>query len=55
MVGIPARQVNARGPVRRANEFVAYGTPDGDLPDPVAKVLDGMMGEIQTLRTRSTS
>ena len=30
----------------------AVRIPYGDLPDPVAKVLEGMMGEIQTLRTR---
>lgn len=52
MVGIPARQVIARDRSGAADEFVAYGTPSGDLPDPVAKVLDGMMGEIQTLRAR---
>lgn len=52
MVGIPARQVMARDRVGTRDDFVAYGTPYGDLPDPVAKVLDGMMGEIQTLRTR---
>jgi len=52
MVGIPARQVKARDRSGAADEFVAYGTPAGDLPDPVAKVLDGIMREIQTLRTR---
>ena len=52
MVGIPARQVIARNRSGAPDEFVAYGTPNGDLPDPVAKVLDGMMGEIQTLRAR---
>jgi serine O-acetyltransferase len=52
MVGIPARQVMARDRSGAPDEFVAYGTPNGDLPDPVAKVLDGMMGEIQTLRAR---
>lgn len=52
MVGIPARQVIARDRTGSPDEFVAYGTPSGDLPDPVAKVLDGMMSEIQTLRAR---
>jgi serine O-acetyltransferase len=52
MVGIPARQVIARDRTGAADEFVAYGIPAGDLPDPVAKVLDGMMREIQTLRSR---
>lgn len=52
MVGIPARQVMPRDRSGARDDFVAYGTPCGDLPDPVAKVLDGMMGEIQTLRGR---
>jgi len=52
VVGIPARKVIARDRTGTRDEFVAYGTPYGDLPDPVAKALDGMMGEIQTLRTR---
>ena len=46
MVGIPAHQVKARDRSGAADEFVAYGTPAGDLPDPVAKALDGMMHEI---------
>lgn len=51
MVGIPARQVMPRD--RTAEPaFVAYGTPVHDLPDPLAKALEGLMGEIQTLRTR---
>ncbi|MGB0630489.1 MAG: serine O-acetyltransferase [Alphaproteobacteria bacterium] len=52
MVGIPARQVMARDRSGSREEFAAYGIPYGDLPDPVAKVLEGMMGEIQTLRAR---
>ena len=52
MVGIPAKQVMARDRSGERDDFAAYGIPYGDLPDPVAKVLVGMMGEIQTLRTR---
>ena len=52
MVGIPARQVMPRDRSGANDEFAAYGIPYGDLSDPVAKVLEGMMGEIQTLRTR---
>lgn len=52
MVGIPAKQVMARDRSGARDDFAAYGIPYGDLPDPVAKVLEGMMGEIQTLRTR---
>ena len=50
MVGIPARQAAPRPESMRP--FVAYGTPAGDIPDPVARALEGMMGEIQTLRAR---
>ena len=51
MVGIPARQVMPRD--RTAEPaFVAYGTPVRDVPDPVAKAIEGLMVEIQTLRTR---
>jgi serine O-acetyltransferase len=51
MVGIPAKQVLARARSEKPG-FVAYGTPGGDLSDPVAKALDGMMGEIAALRSR---
>lgn len=51
MVGIPARQVLPRG--RNApQEFVAYGTPVGELADPMVKALDGLTGEIEALRAR---
>lgn len=51
MVGIPAKQVLPR---QREDEaaFQAYGTPSGDLPDPVAKALDAMSAEVTTLRNR---
>ena len=52
MVGIPARQVMPRDRTATADEFVAYGTPSGGVPDPVSKALDGMMGEIQALHAR---
>ncbi len=51
MVGIPAKQVLPR---ERATEpgFRAYGTPDGDVPDPVGKALDGVLGELEKMRLR---
>jgi serine O-acetyltransferase len=52
MVGIPARQVMPRDRTGAAQEFVAYGTPSEGVKDPVAKALEGMMGEIQSLRAR---
>ena len=51
MVGIPARQVLPRD--RDATqEFVAYGTPVGELADPIVKALGAMTGEIEALRAR---
>jgi serine O-acetyltransferase len=51
MVGIPARQVLPRGR-GDAREFVAYGTPAGDLRDPVAKALETLAGEVEALTAR---
>ncbi len=33
-------------------EFVPYGTPGDDIPDPVARALNALLDEVQTLRTR---
>jgi len=52
MVGIPARPVLPRSTPAEAAEFHAYGTPSADLPDPVAKVVEGLLGEIAGLRAR---
>jgi len=53
MVGIPARAVQPRETQSRDQaRFVAYGTPTGDLPDPVARAIDGLLNEVQTLRAR---
>lgn len=54
VVGIPGRVVQSR---KRANEeekpsFLAYGTPTGDIPDPVARAIDGLLDEVQSLRAR---
>ncbi|HLW27491.1 MAG TPA: serine O-acetyltransferase [Kiloniellales bacterium] len=51
VVGIPARPVQQQA---RSSEdrFVAYGTPTGDIPDPVARALDGLLAEVQQLRVR---
>ncbi|MBI1774619.1 MAG: serine O-acetyltransferase [Proteobacteria bacterium] len=51
MVGIPARQVLPRAR-DKAPEFVAYGTPTADLPDPVARAIDGLLSEMLQLRAR---
>jgi serine O-acetyltransferase len=54
VVGIPARVVQSR---KRASEteqprFLAYGTPTGEMSDPVARAIDGLLGEVQSLRAR---
>jgi serine O-acetyltransferase len=36
----------------RAEEFVPYGTPGDDIPDPVARAVNGLLDEVQTLRAR---
>ncbi len=33
-------------------EFVPYGTPGDDIPDPVARALNGVLDEVQALRAR---
>jgi serine O-acetyltransferase len=56
MVGVPARQV-MRAPVRAEttrvdrSEFCAYGQ-DPDLPDPVARAIDGLCSDLIALRAR---
>lgn len=51
MVGIPAKQVMAR--VRPAEtSFRAYGTAEGEIPDPTGKALDGVLGELEKMRKR---
>jgi len=53
VVGIPARAVQSREQPKQAEaRFVAYGTPIGDLSDPIARSLDGLLDEVQTLRAR---
>ena len=52
MVGIPAKAVQASKAGPQEQRFVAYGTPTGDLPDPVARALEGLLDEVQSLRAR---
>ncbi len=54
VVGIPGRVVQPReaGETKERPRFVAYGTPTGDVPDPVARALDGLLDEVQSLRAR---
>ena len=50
VVGVPAKVVMSRNGKTDA-PFSPYGTPLGDMPDPVAKAIDGLMQEITGLRT----
>lgn len=49
VVGIPAKAVQPR---EKTSEFLAYGTPRGDLPDPVARALDAMAEHVAALQAR---
>lgn len=57
VVGIPARVVAPR--LKPAEEvadlqprFAAYGMPEGDIPDPVARALDALRDEVARLNGR---
>ena len=54
VVGIPGRQINSAQakPLEEKPRFVAYGTPTGDIPDPVARAIEGLLDEVQSLRAR---
>ncbi|MDQ2104252.1 serine O-acetyltransferase [Azospirillum isscasi] len=51
VVGIPAKAVVTRDSVA-AQKFMPYGTPSGDIPDPVARALNGLLDQVSTLRRR---
>ena len=51
MVGIPARPVAGKK-ARSGEEFSPYGTPLGDLPDPAARAIEGLMQQVETLRAQ---
>jgi serine O-acetyltransferase len=51
VVGIPARAVQR--PVSGPDDgFRPYGTPLGDLPDPLARSLEGLIDHVTTLQAR---
>lgn len=41
-----------RGDPTERQEFVPYGTPGDDIPDPVARALNGVVDEVRALRAR---
>jgi serine O-acetyltransferase len=49
VVGIPAKAIFPR---EKAGEFLAYGTPRGDLPDPVARALEAVAEHVGALHAR---
>ncbi|MGE5548061.1 MAG: serine O-acetyltransferase [Solirubrobacterales bacterium] len=51
MVGIPARMVMRRAKPSEP-EFCAYGMPGDELPDPVARAIDSLRGQVATLLER---
>lgn len=51
-VGVPARIVM---PKECGSEFAAYGIPTQELPDPVARAIEGLLEQISRLQGRITS
>jgi serine O-acetyltransferase len=52
VVGSPARPVGARGePARPEPAFLPYGI-DPEIPDPIARALNGLLDEVTSLRAR---
>ncbi len=49
VVGIPAKAIQ---PHKKVGEFVAYGTPTGNVPDPVAHALEAMAEQVSQLQQR---
>jgi serine O-acetyltransferase len=57
VVGIPAKPIGAPKPVdatKDVDTFLPYGTPCDEVPDPVARVLNGLLDEVHRLRARVT-
>jgi serine O-acetyltransferase len=52
VTGIPAVAVRPKLGQVQHDEFCAYGTPGGEMPNPVAIALDAMAVEIRSLKTR---
>jgi len=51
VVGIPARPLGSDKKEEKP-QFLPYGTPCDELPDPVAHALSGMMAEVAALKAR---
>lgn len=51
VVGIPGRAL-VRPVAKDDDSFAPYGTPLGDLPDPFARAMDGLMDQVTMLKAR---
>lgn len=51
-IGTPARIIPVSQPLDADDVFAPYGVTRDDLPDPTAKVIEGLMAELESLRTR---
>ena len=49
VVGIPARQIAEPRDVSKDEPFAAYGTPQ-DLPDPIARTMQGLAKELEEIK-----
>src|SRR5438132_901729 len=54
MVGNPARQVARRGPPGETRPAFQPYAVCGDIPDPIARALNGLLDEVTNLRARVT-
>ncbi len=54
MVGVAAKPVAGRAN-RADSTFAPYGTPLGDLPDPAARAIEGLMQQVDTLKAQVSS
>ena len=52
MVGNPARQITRRLPGEAKPAFTPYGVSGEDIPDPIARALNGLLDEVASLRAR---
>ena len=50
VAGIPAKPIGAKLEARK--DFLPYGTPCEDLPDPIARCVAGLMDEVAALKAR---
>lgn len=50
IVGVPGKPIVPRDQLNQ--DFLAYGTPCGDLPDPVARAMSGLLDRVHELSHR---